>query len=92
MVSYITLHKLTLILGNTVGYYKEQVVSDDKEMDSRKKSLCKSISWRIIAIIIGAVVTYVFIGSLEITLEITVIANAIAIAVYYVHERVWNRY
>ena len=42
--------------------------------------------------IIGAVVTYVFIGSLEITLEITVIANAIAIAVYYVHERVWNRY
>ncbi len=92
MVSYITSYKLTLILGNTVWHYKEQVVLDDKEMDSRKKSLYKSISWRIIAIIIGAVVTYVFIGSLEITLEITVIANAIAIAVYYAHERVWNRY
>jgi uncharacterized membrane protein len=92
LVSYITSYKLTLILGNTVWHYKEQVVLDDKEMDSRKKSLYKSISWRIIAIIIGAMVTYVFIGSVEITLQISIIANAIAIAVYYVHERVWNRY
>lgn len=61
-------------------------------MDSKKKSLYKTISWRIIAIIIGAMITYMFIGSLEITLEITITANAIAIAVYYVHERVWNRY
>ena len=61
-------------------------------MDSRKKSILKTISWRIIAIIISITVVYIFTNSISLSLGIAITSNAVAMIVYYFHERSWNGY
>jgi len=60
-------------------------------MQSKKISLYKSITWRIIAITIGLVITYMFTGNIEISLNIAILSNIIAIFVFYYHERLWDK-
>lgn len=60
--------------------------------DSRKKSIYKTISWRIIAILLSLGCAYLFVGSIVLSLEIVVTANALSVVAYYIHERIWNRY
>ena len=60
-------------------------------MDSRKKSLLKTISWRIVAIILSLAVTYLFIGSFALSFEIVITANIVSMITYYFHERWWNK-
>lgn len=58
-------------------------------MDSKKKSFCKSITWRILAFINGTIITAVFIEDISKSVMISVIANITGLFLYYVHERFW---
>lgn len=58
---------------------------------ARKRSLAKAISWRIIAFSILAIVTYLFTGSLKQTGLIALIYDTVQIALYFLHERLWER-
>jgi uncharacterized membrane protein len=60
-------------------------------MDSKKRSLTKSIVWRLIAVINGATVAYLFLGSLSKSISIAVVANVTGFMMYYLHERIWNK-
>lgn len=57
--------------------------------DIKKRSAAKSIIWRIIGIIILAVITYAFTGSLITTGLVTVIHHGVFLLVFYLHERMW---
>jgi uncharacterized membrane protein len=59
--------------------------------EARKRSLAKAISWRIIAFIVLAVVTYLFTGSLKQTGLIALIYDTVQIGLYFLHERLWER-
>ena len=61
-------------------------------MDTKKKSLIKTISWRIVAIIVSFIVTYLFTKSSSMSFEIVIIANIVSMVFYYFHERIWNEY
>lgn len=61
-------------------------------MDSKKKSLIKTISWRVIAIVISFIITYLFTKSSSMSFEIVIIANTVSMFGYYFHERIWNEY
>lgn len=61
-------------------------------MDTKKKSLIKTISWRAIAIVISFVITYLFTRSSSMSFEIVIIANAVSMIGYYFHERIWSKY
>ena len=63
----------------------------DTPADARSRSLSKAISWRVVGtldtFIIGTVVTQ----QVSVGATIAVIEVVTKVALYYVHERVWNK-
>lgn len=61
-------------------------------MDTRKKSILKSISWRVVGMGITMLIAYLLTDSVDIALSIGTLDAAVKIAIYYLHERIWNVY
>ena len=59
--------------------------------EEKKRTIAKSISYRIICIISLAIVTYIFTGDLLQMTSIVVVFQTIQTFVYYFHERLWER-
>lgn len=60
-------------------------------MNTRRRSLLKSITWRLTAVGVLGVVSYLITGSWREAEIITAIYTAIQIGVFYAHERLWER-
>jgi uncharacterized membrane protein len=60
-------------------------------MESHTRTLIKSITWRIIAVIVAFVVAYAFTHKPVESGGIAITANIINMIAYYIHERVWNK-
>ena len=58
---------------------------------TRKRSVVKSIVWRIICIVVSVVVTFFLSGKWDIAVAVGTIYNVITMILYYFHERIWNR-
>jgi len=58
---------------------------------TRKRSVAKSIVWRIICIIVSIVVTFLLTGKWDLAVAVGTIYNVITTILYYFHERLWNR-
>jgi uncharacterized membrane protein len=58
-------------------------------MVSKKRSLAKSITWRLIAIFVTFVVGFVMSGSWEFAASLSLVSNLINFVLYYIHERFW---
>ena len=61
-------------------------------MDSIKKSILKTITWRMISILSNLVVIYLITKSIIQSIFITILANGVSLVLYYIHERVWKNY
>lgn len=59
--------------------------------ETYKRSAVKSISWRILATLVTMMLVWVFTGQPELALSIGVLETLIKMAVYYAHERTWNK-
>lgn len=59
-------------------------------MDSWKRSLVKSIVWRILGIIVLGVIVFFITGNWEEVTTITLLFHGIQMVLYYFHERIWN--
>ena len=58
-------------------------------IESPKRSLAKSITWRVVAVVILAIFSYQATGSLKTAAAITVNYHIIQVILFYIHERVW---
>ena len=58
--------------------------------ETRKRSVVKSLSWRIICIIVSIITAYILTGKLDVSIAIGTVYNAITMILYYFHERFWN--
>lgn len=58
--------------------------------ETKKRSIVKAISWRMIALVAGSITTYVVLGDLKTSIKVMIWANIVSTIVYYVHERTWN--
>jgi uncharacterized membrane protein len=58
---------------------------------TRKRSVVKSIVWRIICIVVSVVVTFFLSGKWDIAVAVGTVYNVITMILYYFHERIWNR-
>jgi len=58
--------------------------------ESRKRSIVKSIVWRIICIVVSILTSYVLTARWDIAVAIGSIYNIITMILYYFHERLWN--
>jgi len=59
--------------------------------DSHKKSIIKSIVWRIVGVLTLGVVTYFYTRSWIITTWVTFLHHGVFLIVFYLHERFWQR-
>jgi len=53
------------------------------------RPIIKTISWRILAIIITGAVVYAYTGKIKESGEISIVAGLILTFAYYLHERFW---
>ncbi|WP_372776655.1 DUF2061 domain-containing protein [Mangrovibacterium sp.] len=60
-------------------------------MESRKRSVLKAISYRVICIISMMVITLLITKNVSQSLYITVVFQSIQTLLYYLHERLWAR-
>ena len=58
--------------------------------DSQRKSLVKSLSWRILGTIDTIVISWILTGTLSVALSIGSIEVFTKLFLYYAHERIWN--
>jgi uncharacterized membrane protein len=59
-------------------------------METRVRSLAKSISWRIFATLTTMLLVFAFTGNLVLSETIGLTELLSKIAIYYAHERIWN--
>jgi uncharacterized membrane protein len=60
-------------------------------LETRRRSIAKAISWRILAAIITACVALAMTGQLEFAAKIGLIDTSVKLLIYFFHERIWNK-
>lgn len=60
--------------------------------DNSKRSLAKSATFRVLVVISDIVVIFLVTHRLETTIALTVFTNLASTALYFLHERAWNRF
>lgn len=60
-------------------------------LEHSKRSIVKTITYRLLIVFSTFIVTYLITGKVELTIGITIAANGINTVLYFVHERIWNR-
>jgi uncharacterized membrane protein len=60
-------------------------------MESHRRSLLKTVSWRFVATITTGLVAYFFTGRLDIAITIGLGDSFVKFLIYYLHERAWTR-
>jgi uncharacterized membrane protein len=59
-------------------------------MDLHKRTLVKTITWRIIATVTTVLTIYFWSGNWKLSIGSGLVANAFKTIFYYIHERAWN--
>ena len=63
---------------------------NNKKGESRKRTIAKTISWRIVATITTAMLVYLFTGNFTIAIEVGALEAVLKLLFYYFHERGWS--
>ncbi len=58
--------------------------------ETRKRSIAKSVVWRVICIIVSILTSYALTANWDISVAIGSVYNIITMILYYFHERLWN--
>ena len=58
--------------------------------ETKKRSITKSLSFRVLIILSDLVIVYVLTKKVTATIAITVFTNVASTIFYFLHERVWN--
>lgn len=59
-------------------------------IDSKNRTFLKACSWRLLAIFLLGVITYLLTGSLKTVTLVTLFYHSVQILMFFLHERVWN--
>ena len=59
--------------------------------EEHKRSMLKTVSWRIIATSTTMFLVYIFTGKLELTVTVGIGDVLLKMLFYFLHERVWDR-
>lgn len=60
-------------------------------IETRQRTLFKSITWRITATLTTVTLVYLFTGQIDTALEVGVLEVTLKLFIYYLHERLWSR-
>jgi uncharacterized membrane protein len=60
-------------------------------MDSTKRSVVKTISWRITGSLATFIISYIVLGNIIVSGTIALIQVTFNTLLYFIHERIWNK-
>jgi len=60
-------------------------------MEHRKRSILKTISWRIFSFILTMCIIFAYTRNLKQAVCVGAGIDAVKMFLYYIHERIWNR-
>jgi len=60
-------------------------------IESHKRSIAKTITWRVIAVLVTMIAVYLYNKDIKESLIVSLSANAVKMVLYYLHERFWNK-
>ena len=60
-------------------------------MESHWRSLIKTVTWRLIAVTVTMLISYIWLQEWSSSIALALAANGIKALLYYLHERGWNR-
>ncbi len=60
-------------------------------MESHWRSIIKTVTWRLIAIAVTILISYIWLQEWGSSIALSLVANGIKALLYYLHERGWNR-
>ena len=63
----------------------------DRTSEHPKRSIVKSISWRIVGTIDTIIISWVITGTLSVAFSIGMVELVTKMALYFAHERIWDR-
>ena len=56
-----------------------------------QRSIAKTISYRVIVVILDFIAIYLFTGQIKVALWFTIVSNIYTTIVYFIHERIWDK-
>ena len=59
-------------------------------MESRARSVVKSLSWRVVATSTTIVLVYFFTGQVDVAVAVAGVEVVAKLTIFYFHERVWQ--
>lgn len=65
--------------------------AEDAPKENIKRSLAKTISWRVIGTLDTIVISYLITGTIAMAVSIGGIELVTKMALYFFHERAWNK-
>ncbi|MGW8284745.1 MAG: DUF2061 domain-containing protein [Candidatus Deferrimicrobiaceae bacterium] len=60
-------------------------------MDTHRRSILKTISWRVMATLITGVVAFVVTGRVDMAITVGLGDSLVKFFTYYLHERMWSK-
>jgi uncharacterized membrane protein len=67
-----------------------KIFSKQNSTETVKRSIVKTLSYRLTILILDFVTLFLFTNSLKIAVSYTIISNTYTILAYFFHERIWN--
>ena len=60
-------------------------------MDTHRRSILKTISWRVVATLVTGVVAFIVTGRVDMAITVGLGDSLVKFFTYYLHERMWSK-
>ena len=80
-----------MILDNVLNVQQKQKTEKKTNDEKIKRSLAKTISWRIVGTADTVIISWLLTGTLTLALSIGAIELVSKMILYFFHERAWNQ-
>ena len=60
-------------------------------IESNKRIALKSLTFRVLILTADGIIVYAITRELQLALTVTIIRNAVAMVLYFIHEEYWNK-
>ena len=72
------------------GEKQQSTYPKDTASESPKRSIAKSISWRIVGTVDTIIISWLVTGTLSLAFSIGLVELVTKMVLYFFHERIWN--
>ena len=79
-----------MILDSFINTRTKSTVSKNNADEKVKRSVAKTLSWRIVGTVGTILISWLLTGTLTLALSIGAVELITKMILYFVHERVWN--